>query len=146
MWSDQAKATMREAAIRAGIINRWDHPDRLMLISEPEAAALYCEKKCDQFNLSHGQRFMICDAGGGTVDLIVFEIDDSSGRRALKEVTKGQGDSCGSTFLDARMREYLKSRFYGYGRISDTAMEAMMDEFIEGVKVNLHTALYMYAS
>ncbi|KAG1437703.1 hypothetical protein G6F55_014055 [Rhizopus delemar] len=91
---------MREAAIRANIINRWDHPSRLMLISEPEAAALYCEKKCDQFNLGHGQRFLICDAGGGTVDLIVFEIDDSGEKRALKEVTKGSGDSCGSTFLD----------------------------------------------
>ncbi|CDH58515.1 actin-like atpase domain-containing protein [Lichtheimia corymbifera JMRC:FSU:9682] len=134
MWSDQAKATMREAAIRSGIINRYDHPDRLMLISEPEAAALYCEKKCDQFNLGHGQRFMICDAGGGTVDLIVFEIDDSGSRRALKEVTKGQGDSCGSTFLDAQMREYLKDRFYGLGRVSDTAMDSMMENFIEGIK------------
>ncbi|CDH49417.1 actin-like atpase domain-containing protein [Lichtheimia corymbifera JMRC:FSU:9682] len=134
MWSDQAKATMREAAIRAGLINRYDHPDRLMLISEPEAAALYCEKKCEQFNLGHGQRFMICDAGGGTVDLIVFEIDDSNGRRSLREVTKGQGDSCGSTFLDAQMREYLKDRFYGLGRVSDSAMESMMENFVEAIK------------
>ncbi|KAI8366657.1 uncharacterized protein BYT42DRAFT_600580 [Radiomyces spectabilis] len=134
MWSDQAKATMREAAIRAGIINRWDHLDRLMLISEPEAAALYCEKKSEQFNLGHGQRFMICDAGGGTVDLIVFEIDDSGNRRSLKEVTKGQGDSCGSTFLDVRMREYLKGRFYHHGKISDTAMETMMETFVEAIK------------
>lgn len=72
MWSDQAKATMREAAIRSGIINRYDHPDRLMLISEPEAAALYCEKKCDQFNLGHGQRFMICDAGGGKEGIYII--------------------------------------------------------------------------
>ncbi|KAI9475768.1 MAG: hypothetical protein EXX96DRAFT_620246 [Benjaminiella poitrasii] len=134
MWSDQAKATMREAAIRANIINRWDHPSRLMLISEPEAAALYCEKKCDQFNLGHSQRFLICDAGGGTVDLIVFEIDDSGERRALKEVTKGSGDSCGSTFLDIRMREYLKDRFYHHGKVSDTAMESMMETFIDTIK------------
>lgn len=65
MWSDKAKSTMREAAIKAGLITETDHRDRLMLISEPEAAALYCEKKCDQFNLRHGDRFMICDAGGG---------------------------------------------------------------------------------
>jgi molecular chaperone DnaK (HSP70) len=81
MWSDRAKATMREAALRAGLINSNDHPDRLMLISEPEAAALYCEKKSEQFNLKHGQRFMICDAGGGTVDLIVFEINEPPGER-----------------------------------------------------------------
>ncbi|KAG1191773.1 hypothetical protein G6F35_013740 [Rhizopus arrhizus] len=41
MWSDKAKATMREAAIMAGLIQEDDHRDRLMLISEPEAAALY---------------------------------------------------------------------------------------------------------
>lgn len=76
MWTDRAKAAMREAAIRAGLVLRSDPPERLTLISEPEAAALYCEKKSEQFNLSHGQRFMICDAGGGTVDLIVFEIDE----------------------------------------------------------------------
>lgn len=64
MWSDRAKAAMREAAIKAGLIDASDHRDRLMLISEPEAAALYCEKKCEQFNLRHGDRFMICDAGG----------------------------------------------------------------------------------
>jgi hypothetical protein len=55
---------MRDAAIKAGLIDEGDHRDRLMLISEPEAAALYCEKKCEQFNLRHGDKFMICDAGG----------------------------------------------------------------------------------
>jgi molecular chaperone DnaK (HSP70) len=80
---------------------------------------------------------MICDAGGGTVDLIVFEIDDSGNRRSLKEVTKGQGDSCGSTFLDMRMRDYLKNRFYNHGKVSDTAMEAMMETFVEAIKVSV---------
>ncbi|KAL9548897.1 hypothetical protein MBANPS3_005462 [Mucor bainieri] len=135
MWSDRAKATMREAAIRAGLINTTDHPDRLMLISEPEAAALYCEKKSEQFNLRHGQRFMICDAGGGTVDLIVFEINEPPGeRRTLKEVTNGHGGSCGSGFLDLRMREYLKRKFSHYHTINDSAMELIMDTFVNVIK------------
>ncbi|GAN09730.1 chaperone protein [Mucor ambiguus] len=135
MWSDRAKATMREAALRAGLINNTDHPDRLMLISEPEAAALYCEKKSEQFNLRHGQRFMICDAGGGTVDLIVFEINEPPGeRRTLKEVTNGHGGSCGSGFLDLRMREYLKRKFSHYHTINDSAMELIMDTFVNVIK------------
>ncbi|KAI8647505.1 hypothetical protein BD408DRAFT_408675 [Parasitella parasitica] len=135
MWSDRAKATMREAAVRAGLINSTDHPDRLMLISEPEAAALYCEKKSEQFNLRHGQRFMICDAGGGTVDLIVFEINEPPGeRRTLKEVTNGHGGSCGSGFLDLRMREYLKRKFSHYHTINDSAMELIMDTFVNVIK------------
>lgn len=78
------------------------------------------------------------------MDLIVFEIDDSNGRRSLREVTKGQGDSCGSTFLDAQMREYLKDRFYGLGRVSDSAMESMMENFVEAIKVNMGVNVYVY--
>lgn len=64
MWSDKSKQIMRDAAIQSGIISASDHRDRLMLISEPEAAALYCEKTCDKFTMEHGDEFMICDAGG----------------------------------------------------------------------------------
>jgi molecular chaperone DnaK (HSP70) len=64
MWTDAAKGVMRQTAIQAGLIKPQDPPHRLILISEPEAAAMYCERKCEQFNLRHGDRFMICDAGG----------------------------------------------------------------------------------
>ncbi|CAO3592827.1 unnamed protein product [Absidia cylindrospora] len=135
MWTDHAKATMREAAIRANLISRTDHPDRLLLISEPEAAALYCEKKSEQFNLTHGQRFLICDAGGGTVDLIVFEINQTSGaRRTLKEVTNGHGRSCGSGFLDLRMRDYIKDKFIQYGDIKSQSIDQLVDIFVNVIK------------
>lgn len=62
IWKDSAKALTREAATRAGI------PDqKLELITEPEAAALYCATICDEVDLVVGDRFMVCDAGGGTV-------------------------------------------------------------------------------
>ncbi|CAO3635194.1 unnamed protein product [Mucor fragilis] len=135
MWTDRAKAAMREAAIRAGLVLRSDPPERLTLISEPEAAALYCEKKSEQFNLSHGQRFMICDAGGGTVDLIVFEINETSpGKRTLKEVTNGHGATCGSGFLDSRMRDYITRKFAHIGPINDSAMEHIMETFVNIIK------------
>jgi molecular chaperone DnaK (HSP70) len=70
MWTDKAKNLMRRAATKAGIIQPDDHRDRLMLVSEPEAAALYCEKHCGTYKLGPGDRFLICDDGGGTVDLV----------------------------------------------------------------------------
>ncbi|KAI8066488.1 hypothetical protein BC940DRAFT_302289 [Gongronella butleri] len=135
-WSDQAKAMMREASLLAGIIQRNDPVDRLTLISEPEAAALYCQKTCDQFKMSTGQRFMICDAGGGTVDLIVFEIEDivSGANRSLKEVTKGSGDTCGSTFLDRNMEKLIRERFAHFGDVKQRCMDSMLNHFIERIK------------
>ncbi|KAF9437622.1 Heat shock 70 kDa protein 12A [Entomortierella beljakovae] len=111
IWSDRAKDVMRKAAIRANLITEADHMDRLTLVSEPEAAALYCEKACDKYDVKHGEQFMICDAGGGTVDLIVYRIDDSNGERRLSEVTRGHGASCGSMFIDLNFGNLLIEKF-----------------------------------
>ncbi|ORX62896.1 actin-like ATPase domain-containing protein [Hesseltinella vesiculosa] len=136
-WSDQAKAVMREASIQAGLVERNDPIERLTLISEPEAAALYCQKTCDQFKMTAGQRFMICDAGGGTVDLIVFEIEDNlqgSAHHSLREVTKGSGDTCGSVFLDRNMEQLIRDRFAHFGRVKPRSMDSMLNSFIEHIK------------
>lgn len=61
---------MRESAIRAGMINATDPLERLVLISEPEAAAAYCENRYRSLDLRNDDMFMIVDAGGGTVDLV----------------------------------------------------------------------------
>ncbi|KAF9579223.1 Heat shock 70 kDa protein 12A, partial [Lunasporangiospora selenospora] len=136
MWSDTAKAVMRQAALQAGMISPLDPPHRLLLISEPEAAALYCEKKCDQFSIGHGQRFMICDAGGGTVDLIVFEVAVGPNGRTLREVTRGSGHSCGSVFLDERMEALLRRRMSKWQEKGPTPTNwaQIMDHFIHSVK------------
>jgi molecular chaperone DnaK (HSP70) len=72
IWSDKAKKQTRQAALTAGI-----NPEDLTLITEPEAAALYCATLCDEVDLEPGDRFLICDAGGGTVvrfQLLVSDI------------------------------------------------------------------------
>ncbi|KAG0327425.1 hypothetical protein BGZ99_007645 [Dissophora globulifera] len=136
MWSDAAKNTMRRAAIGAGLIQEGDPPNRLILISEPEAAAMYCERMVDRFSLKHGNRFMICDAGGGTVDLIVFEVNEPPGQpRHLREVTRGHGASCGSVFLDANMENLLERKFRRYRRgIKACGWASLMDTFVDMVK------------
>ncbi|OZJ06764.1 hypothetical protein BZG36_00411 [Bifiguratus adelaidae] len=154
MWSDQAKTAMRQAAVQAGLIKATDHHDRLLLISEPEAAAIYCENRSDDYSVKPGDRFMICDCGGGTVDLIVFELVEENfpgngendvyaglnrsppgPRRRLKEVTKGQGLSVGGLFIDQRFREFLERKFASVN-ISPTknAMDHMVEYFVDKLK------------
>ncbi|KAF9104975.1 hypothetical protein BGX27_009856 [Mortierella sp. AM989] len=129
MWTDAAKGVMRQTAIQAGLIQPSDPAHRLLLVSEPEAAAMYCERKCEQFNLRHGDRFMICDAGGGTVDLIVFQVDYSSGTRQLHEVTRGSGASCGSGFLDENFSKLVHQKLQRYD-LQPKAWAQIMEEFV----------------
>ncbi|GAA5809514.1 hypothetical protein MFLAVUS_002923 [Mucor flavus] len=135
-WTDHAKIIMRNAAIEAGIIRLNDHPERLTLISEPEAAALYCQQHCDEFDLSDKEQFLICDAGGGTVDLVVFEIEGDGSNRQLKEITTARGENCGSTFLDVKMQALLKARISKHIPINPITLEEMTKSFIENYKPN----------
>jgi molecular chaperone DnaK (HSP70) len=63
IWSDGAKALTRDAASKAFDITT----DELILVPEPEAAALFCATTCNEVDLTDGDQFLICDAGGGTV-------------------------------------------------------------------------------
>ena len=102
IWNETDKHFMRKAAVEAGFIKDISSK-RLILILEPEAAAIaFLESKTE--NISTGSRFMIVDAGGGTVDLTVHEIDGEY----LKEVVRGSGGACGSTFLDRRFVHYMR--------------------------------------
>ena len=75
MWSDKSKSIMRDAAVLAGLTKKDDPRDKLMLISEPEAAALYCERSCDKFDIEEGDNFMICDAGGMILSVLLMLVE-----------------------------------------------------------------------
>ncbi|KAJ3046355.1 hypothetical protein HK097_000943 [Rhizophlyctis rosea] len=106
MWTDLAKHKMRQAALRAGLIPTLES-DRLTLIPEPEAAAFFALDGADRLDLAVGERFMIVDAGGGTVDLTVHELLND---RKMRECSIGSGDTCGSSIVDEEFYAYLKER------------------------------------
>ncbi len=62
----------------------------MTLIKEPEAAALYTMHSLD-FSLNIGDVFVVCDAGGGTVDLISYEVLGLSPTLQVKEIVPGTG-------------------------------------------------------
>lgn len=83
VWSDAAKDATLRAAHQAGMgVN-------LSLISEPEAAAVYTLQSIQPNHLRVGNNFIVCDAGGGTVDLISYEIKQVSPLR-IEESAEGK--------------------------------------------------------
>ncbi|GIQ82268.1 heat shock protein 70 family protein [Kipferlia bialata] len=106
MWTDRAKARMRQAAYIAGMIPDIDS-HRLTFTLEPEAAAVYCSHNRSQYHFGKGQSFMVVDAGGGTVDLTVHKV---TGSGAMEEVTRGHGRSCGATYLDVEFLKFVRGK------------------------------------
>ena len=62
------------------------------MIKEPEAAALYTFRSLD-VGMKKDDTFVLCDAGGGTVDLITYEVAELSPSLKLKEIVPGTGRS-----------------------------------------------------
>jgi hypothetical protein len=107
IWNDAGKAATRTAAIQAGFL-RDENDNRLTLVSEPEAAALFCAKS-GLLNLKVGDAILIVDCGGGTVDLIAYEVEEES-PFSVMECTAGSGDSCGSTALNRNFSNILRAK------------------------------------
>jgi len=81
----------------------------LKLISEPEAAAVYALKMTPPKGLKKGSNFIVCDAGGGTVDLIAYKVTSLYPLR-VEESAVGTGGLCGSAFLNYRFEDHVRQR------------------------------------
>ncbi|KAF9728578.1 hsp70 protein-like protein [Paraphaeosphaeria minitans] len=104
MWSDAAKDRTLQAVLQAGFNNTYFPTlKRSLLATEPEAAAIYTIKTLrgttQGQRLAVGDGFVICDMGGGTVDLISFRVAELQ-PTVVEEATLGAGDQCGGSFID----------------------------------------------
>jgi hypothetical protein len=90
---------MRECAVAAGLPA---DPDRLLIAVEPEVAALGCRLDAGYAEVgAAGDRFMVVDAGGGTVDITAYEKTPGG----LTEIGITDGGSLGSTYIDRYLLE-----------------------------------------
>ncbi|KAH9993029.1 actin-like ATPase domain-containing protein [Russula vinacea] len=140
-WDAKGCDMMREAAITAGLVrsvSARDHDwrDRLRIITEPEAAAVHCAHLTDLHKLKPSQTFMICDAGGGTVDLAVYQILGQLKTLEIAEMCARSGANCGSLFLDLRFRELVRTLLSDHPAHLDAASLAyFMHSFSETEKL-----------
>ena len=105
VWSDAAKMATLTAAEMAGMGSRHD----IRMISEPEAAALYTLTTAQSAGLKAGDNFVVCDAGGGTVDLIAYKAKSLAPLR-VEETAVGTGGMCGAVMLNYRFEEHVRQR------------------------------------
>jgi len=111
IWSELSLDTMKQALVKAGIIqNENVGEEDCMFVLEPEAASAFCKEKALSIGLKEfedGMVFMVIDAGGGTVDITVHRIEN----KRLKEETVRNGGACGSTSIDDKFFEWLADQF-----------------------------------
>ncbi|KAK6383716.1 hypothetical protein LTS17_003008 [Exophiala oligosperma] len=122
IWDDAAKARTQKCVQSAGM------GKEVRIISEPEAAVFYALDAMDPHDFRPGDTFALCDAGGGTVDLISYTIVALQPHVEIREAVPGDGSACGSTFLNRIFARFLKDHLEDVeGYDQDTLDEAMLD-------------------
>jgi molecular chaperone DnaK (HSP70) len=108
IWTQLIKHFMRVAAHRAGMTDTVASK-KLMLCLEPEGACLTTvfEETRQLGRPRPGFKFIICDAGGGTLDITGHELQSLSPLR-LKEVFAPDGGPFGSTEVDKEFKALLR--------------------------------------
>ncbi|KAI7890071.1 uncharacterized protein EV154DRAFT_422635 [Mucor mucedo] len=150
MWNSMDRDIMIQAAIEA-TINTKDEVDQLLEISGPEAAALFCEKRFTEYfnrveETMDDMNFIVCDAGGSNVDLVTFnsqlnkkDSDTSTTDPMICQIGDGIGDTCGSTYLDVRFKDYLADFYSKFGVNIDrenVPLDDVMRDFVANHKLD----------
>ncbi|KAK0665391.1 hypothetical protein QBC41DRAFT_379811 [Cercophora samala] len=133
IWANDSKEKMKTAFQTA-------------LVRKSEAAAIYAlheraERAARQHDeLMLGDTFVVCDAGGGTVDLITYTITNVKPLR-VEEVVPADGDDAGSTQVDMEFQSYLynslsctKRIFNGDGRTHEFRIKLGCNDERAGVR------------
>ena len=123
VWSDTAQAKTRACAENAGM------GKALQIISEPEAAAIYALHAMDPHSIQVGDTFVLCDAGGGTVDLISYTVSALKPILQVEEAAMGSGRICGSTFLNRIFQKFLVDKLGLNEEWDDEVVEDAMKRF-----------------
>ncbi|KAE8149079.1 hypothetical protein BDV25DRAFT_141187 [Aspergillus avenaceus] len=125
-WSEQARARLRDAATHAGFGGR--PGDALHLVTEPEAAMsyfLHLESSIgSSLSAKQGECVIICDYGGGTVDVAAYLIENENPVTYRELTVSGgefycqiilicsmSGNTCGSTAVDRLFYKFMEETF-----------------------------------
>ncbi|KAH6702000.1 hypothetical protein BKA61DRAFT_561267 [Leptodontidium sp. MPI-SDFR-AT-0119] len=143
IWPLYAQSRMRQAAYTAGILDqRHGGETKLTLCPEPEAAAIAVMDDFDGHPVESGDIFVICDAGGGTADLITYQIENTT-MWEMSECVSGAGKLCGAIFVDEafdqKMGAWVGER--KWARLADSTMREWKEMYWEhGLKRSFNGA------
>ncbi|KAL4951881.1 hypothetical protein BDW69DRAFT_30874 [Aspergillus filifer] len=133
-WSTYAHLTMQEIVLH--VINSTEMQGRhfsMFIIDEPEAAVTFALAHIAiRQKINEVSSFIVCDAGGGTVDAITYRIRQKSPFR-FDEIATPAGKDCGSSYINQAFMKETRSRLEHITDLEDThsySKESVIQEYV----------------
>ncbi|KDQ10214.1 hypothetical protein BOTBODRAFT_116200, partial [Botryobasidium botryosum FD-172 SS1] len=139
-WNSVDRNKMRAAAVEAEMVkSSWrdrNWQERLKVITESEAATAHCAYLTELHKLKPGQHFIVCDAGGNTVDVAIYRVTGSPTSLGVAQVHAKSGTNCGSAQLDVYFEDLIYKLLAHHPLVNDAqSMEYLSRTFREREKL-----------
>lgn len=106
LWNEMQRSLMRTVGKEADLIKDEDHENRLLIIDESSVVSLHSEnQKTDFQDVRLDDKYIICDPGGDTVNILTFE--------TVESLTSDYADTLRRCHLAADFSEGCSSTFIG---------------------------------
>ena len=117
IWSNLSKEIMLNASKKAGIFI--ENNQSLFFSLEPEAAACdyVNENSSDKNAIKVGNSYIVCDIGGGTVDISTHKRVNNNGQMYIEELYPPIGGNHGSTYINKNFWERVITKLFGIDAI-----------------------------
>ena len=139
IWKNKSKEIMLNASKKAGIFNEGNELCFLALEPEAAACAYTNEGTSDQNAIEPGKIYIICDIGGGTIDISTHKRVNNKGQIYIEEVYPPSGGNYGSTYINQNFMEKVIKKIFGNEVINNlenkinnpTKNEIIYEDYIE---------------
>ncbi|TGO50521.1 hypothetical protein BOTNAR_0390g00090 [Botryotinia narcissicola] len=138
IWSPNASRILQTALQTAARLVKFGHISTKKvvipyIVSEPEAAALYM--LAGNSSVQPRETFIIADCGGGTVDIVTYEMGTEHPLRLSEEKVTPGGNNCGSSYLNENWKNMLLNKLKDESYLLDMwpageSLESIVNRFI----------------
>lgn len=119
---------MRKACEMAKIFNNDDNQSTFFALEPESAACDYVINNPNSDAITPGKTYIICDIGGGTVDISTHKRVEENGEIYIEEVHPPIGGNNGSTYINKKFMEEVIKKLFG-NKAFNKLMEKINDPF-----------------
>ncbi|KAL5632455.1 hypothetical protein ACGC1H_005424 [Rhizoctonia solani] len=137
-WLIREQAFLRKSAVDAGFSTAEKAQRNIRFLTEAEASVHYCIHHTNLGDrLKSGTNFVVCDAGGSTVDSTIYNVSSIHPVLKLEEKRASACVQAGAIFVDLEAERHLKRILSSIGLSDDEVKEytkAGLKDFEAGAK------------
>lgn len=134
-WELPQQQALRRACVEAGLVTE-ANAHTVSFVTEAEASINFCvqSNSMSESLRNIGQQLIVCDAGGGTIDISTYQVISTQPSFQVSEICASDCLIAGSTTVDRRAKDMIADRLRGTEWDNPIDLEDFQMRFCSSIK------------